>query len=402
MRFVDWAKIFDFSTADPPAYYLLGRGLLKVIGSSNRFLFTISILQAAVNTLALGWFALLFERRFQSPIVHASLILFLAFLPVRMIHSATLGTDWTTIPLFVLVLFCLDKLLSEKGLTVRNAAYLGLALALGVWSKYSFVALLPAVFVILAFFWWRGALNLKSVITICALSLVLPSALVLYSHRESSRVPGSMARNIWAHGEGVDMDYKDLFSVKVKDAELFKAPEAFKVEIALPHEHSYLGLSHYGIFTDPMNLFQDLPVELQQYSPYRAPNEKARRAWKTPVMVASMSLGVLWTLFALIGTPWALFRAGRNLWKVALEREDLSVLLGTAFFLLMFLPIPFVVAGARYGFWTPRLILPPLLCFSLAAFLFLEKKVVRGSRMIAFGVLFLVVIQCVIEIVMLA
>ena len=341
-RLIEWSRIFDFSTTSPPTYYLLGHGLFRLIGRNNGFPITLSIIQAAINTLALWWFFVYSERRFKSPVLHLALVFFLTFLPVRIIHAVAIGTDWMTVPVFVLVLFIFDKFSSEKGSTLKNAAYLGLGLTLGIWTKYSFMALLPAVFVIFVFLWWKRAWNLKRFVTICALSLVLPSALSLTSFWLSSRVHGYNTEKHWLpRGMAPDMNYKDLFLVKANDAQFFKAPEYFKREILAAHRHSYLGLSHLGIFTDPMNLFQVLTVP-QRIDSVLIPDQKMRRPWKTPVMVASMSLGVLWTLCALIGTPWALFQAIKNLWKDQLEREDAATLLGTAFFLLMFLPIPFV------------------------------------------------------------
>ncbi len=78
------------------------------------------------------------------------------------------------------------------------------------------------------------------------------------------------------------------------------------------------------------------------------------------------------------------------------------MLLGVAYFLLMFLPIPFVHGGALFGYWTPRLILPALLSFFLAAFLFIDMKIVRRSERIAYAVAFLVAVQCAIEAVILS
>jgi hypothetical protein len=69
--------------------------------------------------------------------------------------------------------------------------------------------------------------------------------------------------------------------------------------------------------------------------------------------------------------------------------------------LIVFLLIPFVHAGALFGYWTPRLILPALLSFFFAAFLFTNRKIVRGSTPIASTVLVLVLIKCAIEAVML-
>ena len=401
-RLTNWPKIFDFSTTSPPTYFLLGHGLFTLIGRHNGFPIALSIIQAAINTLALWWFFLYAERRFESPTIYLAMVLFLAFLPVRIIHATTLGTDCTTIPLFVLLLFSLDKFLSEKGSTLKNAAYLGLALTAAIGSKYSFMALLPAIFLILIALWRKRAWGFKRFVMICAIVLVVPSAFSLSTFWLSSRVHGYNTEKHWLpRGMSPDMNYKDLFLVKANDAQLFKAPEYFKKAILVAHRHSYLGLVHLGIFTDTMNLFQYLTVP-QRIDSILIPDQKARRPWKTPVMVASMSLGILWTLAALIGTPWALFRATRNLWNASLQREDTAILLGTAFFLLMFLTIPFVHGGAIFGYWTPRLILPSLLCFSLAAFLFVDRKIARRSRGVALVVLVLVAAQCAIETIMLA
>ena len=78
-----------------------------------------------------------------------------------------------------------------------------------------------------------------------------------------------------------------------------------------------------------------------------------------------------------------------------------TAILGIAFFLIVFLLIPFVHSGALFGYWTPRLILPALLSFYLAAFSFIDTKIVRGSTPLACTVLLLALIQCGIEAVML-
>jgi hypothetical protein len=211
-----------------------------------------------------------------------------------------------------------------------------------------------------------------------------------------------------------DLTYKDLFSVKAKDALLFEAPEYFKKEILEAHKHSYLALSHLGVFTDTMNLFQvfQLPPNLSDYLDENSAHDrsrvrrlvsdmKTRTPWKTSVMRASMLLGVLWTLLALVGTIWIAGRAIMDLCRDRLEREEAATLLGISYFSLMFLPLPFIYASVRFGYWTPRLILPSLLCFFWAAFLLVDKKIVRGLPQVADVVLALVLVQCGIEITML-
>jgi hypothetical protein len=402
LRLIDWSKVFDFAATNPPIYYLPGRPLFLLIGSSNAYPITVSVLQVVINLVALWCFFCYTQPCFGSAIVHSAFCLFLLFLPVRMIHAATLGPDSMTVPLFVLLLFVLDKFLLNGTSPLRSAALLGFTLSLSVWVKYSFIALIPTLFVVFIFLWAKRRWTIGRFLVICFLSLALPSTLAIYSFWASSRVHGYNTEKHWAKkGIPPDMTYKDLLWVKANDLRLFWAPEYFKREVLLPHRYSYLGLSHMGVFTDPMNLFQELSVP-QNIGKVLIPDQKTRRAWKTPVMSASMSLGIIWTASALIGTAWLLFAALCRLVKGDLEREQMTMLLGLAYFLLIFLPIPFVHGGALFGYWTPRLILPALLSFYFAGFLFIDREIVRRLHGIPYAVLVLVSIQCAIEAVMVA
>jgi DNA-binding beta-propeller fold protein YncE len=415
-RLLNWSKIFDFSTTSPPTYYLFGHALFLLIGRNAAFPITLSIIQATINALALWWFFIYTERRFSSPFIHLGLVFLLTFLPVRVIHATVLGTDWTTIPAFVLLLFCFDKFLRDETSTPLNATLFGLALALAVWLKYSFMALIPAVFLVVGGICIRRKWEPRRFLAICAMSLALPSALALHSFWASSRVHGYNTEKHWIPKGGVpgqpEMNYNDLLWVKSADLALFKAPEYWRSpehrapeywpeDIRVAHKHSYLGLSHMGVFTDTMNLFQVLPRS-QSIGRYLIPDFKVRRPWKTPVMQASVSLGALWTVLALIGTAWLVFRAAKDLYKGELEREDVLAFLGGAYFLLMFLPIPFTDQSAGKGYWTPRLILPPLLFFFCAGFLLIDRKIAGASKTIPCILLALAVTQSAIEIVMLA
>ena len=401
VRLVTWPQIFDFSTTSPPLYYLLGHWLFLITGSSNTFPITLSIVQSAINTLTLWWFFKVTAPRFRSHLIHLALVFFLTFLPVRVIHAATIGTDSMTVPLFVFVLSLVNRFLSEKTAGMKSAAFLGLGLALAVWTKYSFMALIPAVFLILLGIWAEQRWKFERFLAICILALLLPSGLALHSFWASSHVHGYNTEKHWlVKGEAPQMNYRDLLLVKTSDIQLFKAPEYFKYGIQRGHRYSYLGLVHLGIFTDTMNLFQVLTVP-QKFGAVLIPDQKARRPWKTPIMQAAMVLGVVWTVLVLIAVPWSLFRAFRDLLKRKLREEDVTAILGIAFFLIVFLLIPFVHYAGLFGYWTPRLILPALLSFYLAEFLFIDDKIVRGARAIAWAVLLLVFVQCGIEAVML-
>jgi hypothetical protein len=401
-RIIEWPKIFDFGATNPPLYYLLGHGLFRIIGSRNAFPITLSIIQAGVNAVALWWFFVYIERRFASPLVYLAFVGFLTFLPVRIIHAATIGTDCTTIPLFVLVLFLFDNFSSNETSNTRNAALLGLALGLAVFTKYSFMALLPVVLIAFTWMWRKRAWTLPRFASVCIVSLALPSAITAYSFWASSQVHGYNTEKHWErNGIPADMNYKDLLSVKADDVQLFRAPEYFQRTILAPHKHSYLGLSHLGVFSDTMNLFQDLSVP-QRFGSILIPDQKTRRPWKTSVMEVSILFGTVWTLLALVGTPWSSLRALGHLVKDKLEREDCAMLLGVAYFLLMFLPIPFVHGGALFGYWAPRLVLPAFLCFFLAGFLLIDQTLVKKFNKSGFLLLMLVAFQSATEIVLLS
>jgi hypothetical protein len=132
-RLLDPSKIFDSAATSPPTYYLLGHALVLLIGLNNAFPITLSITQVTINVLAIWWFFRYTERRFKSPLIHLGLVFFLAFLPVRIIHAATIGPDSMTIPLFVLILFLFDNFRTDETSTPQSAALLGLALGAAVW-----------------------------------------------------------------------------------------------------------------------------------------------------------------------------------------------------------------------------------------------------------------------------
>src|SRR5204863_5374683 len=174
--------------------------------------------------------------------------------------------------------------------TERNAALLGLGSALAVWTKYSFMAVIPAVFLFFIGIWAQRRWGWKRLFAICALSLVLPSALALHSFWASSRVHGYNTEKHWLPKGGAsgqpEMNYSDLLGVKSADLALFKAPEYWRSpdhrapqysheDLKVAHKHSYLGLSHMGVYTDTMNLFQFLPRS-QSIGRYLIPDFKVR------------------------------------------------------------------------------------------------------------------------------
>lgn len=61
-QLIEWSKVFDFSATNPPIYYLPGRPLFLLIGSSNAYPITLSVLQVAINLVALWYFFVIRDR----------------------------------------------------------------------------------------------------------------------------------------------------------------------------------------------------------------------------------------------------------------------------------------------------------------------------------------------------
>src|ERR1043166_2101376 len=180
-RLTQWPRLSFFVTPPPPIYYLLGYAVFRAVGSSNAFPITLSILQAVLNAAALWNFFRFVEQRFQSSLVHVSFVVFLALLPVQVIHATTIGTDCLTIPCFVLVLFLFDKFLNAETAVPRKAAVLGAGLGVTIFVKYSFIPLIPSIAGVLLVLWRKRRWLLTRFIALSLLTLLLPSALALYS-----------------------------------------------------------------------------------------------------------------------------------------------------------------------------------------------------------------------------
>lgn len=377
---LDWSKVVDWSASNPPVYYLLGHGLFVLLGRTLAFPITLSIFQAAINLVALWFFLRYIEDCFRSKTIHLAVAIFLTFLPVRMIHTVSVGADCTTIPMFVLVLFLLDDLLNADRNLLKRAGILGLALMLAIGCKYSFFALLPTVLLVLLAAYRKTPGKFAR---IAALALILPGAFAAFTFWASSQSHGWNTEIHWERkGIPPDMNYGDFLTVKPRDLELFRVPNYFKGRILGGHKYSYLALVHYGTFTDAMNLFQSFPNP-PAFKTTLIPDSKVRSPWKTPVMSASMILGVIWTLLAIAGAIWTSAVTIKNCIRGQLGRRDLLVLFGMAMFLVVFLPMRFVHGASIFGYWTPRLILPSVIYFFTAAFLLIDRKLVTRAAWIA-------------------
>ena len=103
--------------------------------------------------------------------------------------ATAISADAMTIPLFVLLLFLFDRLRLHPS-TFSNAAVLGLALAIAIFTKYSFMALIPAVLILLVFMAWNRHWKLSRFIAVAALALIVPSAVAGASFWASLRLHG--------------------------------------------------------------------------------------------------------------------------------------------------------------------------------------------------------------------
>src|SRR4029078_3688517 len=143
--------------------------------------------------------------------------------------------DATTIPLFVLILFLFERLRLQPATMFSKAAVLGLALTVAVFTKYSFMALIPALFVLFAFLSTNRQWKLSRFVAVAALALTLPSAVAAASFWASSRLHGYNTEKHWVKDVPADMNFQDLFFLSRADIQLFRAPELHNQFVLFPH-----------------------------------------------------------------------------------------------------------------------------------------------------------------------
>lgn len=374
----DWSVAFDFATGEqatnPPLYVLFAGLIYRLAGNS---LEAVGLATSVINAVALGCL-LVYVRPHISRYMWLGLAVVLAFVPFRVIHSTVISHDSLTFP-FLLALTWLiarDRDIAQPKARALNLAGITLTLSLAVFEKYSFIALVSVVALILLHNAQRRQ-QLSPRFGLVVLFIVLP-ALALYAALQlQTRAVGGYGANQWRDfNEPPTMTLDDVLLPKLADIRLLNAPKydeglgpngtSADMDLIVFHRYSYIGLLHLASFTDILNVFQNDPRPAIPGNRSDASQFRMSIAVKTSVPV---------TAVVLMGLAFFAAQIVRLYLGKSTERASIEALFLCSLATFGFVALGLTLVAAPYlsGYWLPRLVMAPLVGFFALGFVALDR-----------------------------
>ncbi len=404
---------WSYGVVDPPLFYFVETVIIKAIGNIH-MLEVSGIFHALINLGALAVFYRLAQHFIAGPVVRTALLVLVAFLPLRLIHTVVFAPDAVVLPLFFPLAWVLVLIVKEETTSAQRrwlaVAAAGL-LALGVLSKYVFLSSLIAVFLTVLQMARRRLVPWLEAVFLGLLSLALPAFTAWYLIDVHPDFAGDGAMQISLHQEQ-PMTFGDVFIVKTNDFHVLRAPpydEPVDVhmreqtngkpvvapgpyELLMDHQYSYVALNHLGVFTDVLNIFQYDPTD----NYYGQRNSRNQRLMALAVKTALPISICCYACMVALG----FFVVGMGTVAPRRSRPDLEAvwLLAFGWFSNLVVFQPFVPNAYAGGYWMPRLTIPGLLMFLLFTAYMLERFIGGRTRtVLAWLVLGYVVLQSAIQ-----
>ncbi len=377
---------FSYAYTNPPGIYALGHLVATVI--SKRFVYEITALILLVFNVSSLWllYGIVWRIIASRPIRWAAMLL-ATFVPFRVLHSIVYSGDAVTVPIFLIVVRQAIAMFDEDGGVIRRWVIIGAWATMGMFFKYTFVGLLPAL-ALIAFYQFRASghgRRRRAVAVAAVICLLVPSSTFWVQMRLSRRANGATVVSQWlAPGEPSQMSVADLLVLKPADRHLLKAPQYFQDGIYEPHKYSYPGLVHLAMFTDVLNYFQAKPRLSAHWDHHTQasdglPRTRVSTIWSPIAVTAALPfsaaalLGAVW--FSLASLAWLLTKRR----GVIMPLAALS-LLASGFYAPIILNITRVKGAYTCGYWLPRLVMPSLLSFLILGFVMIERAIAALPR----------------------
>ena len=387
----------DPTRPEPPLAYLMAALVVKLTGGVH-YLEVIALLDVALNVIGLIVFYRLLRLVVQDRLIRIACFLFVAFLPVFMIHEVVLATDALCVPIAAVIYYFLIKVGRERNeaLIASYLAVISCALLIGTVIKFTFVSQGFAVLIALAIYVWTHRLRKEQItkgFVVIALLTCLGAALVLRSRASIE----------FTSTTGAEMALSDMLLLHRHDPHILSAPPydqladlrdgtpvSFPYELLRQHRYSYAALVHLGLFTDIMNIYQYDPTD-NYFGPRSRSNEKRMRiAVKTSL------------LFSLAGLALTAIMIAKAFYGSIIQRRSeyaewaALAICGLGWFLNIFVFLPTVQAYVG-GYWSPRLILPALLCFTMLCAITIDRLIVNKPKAWGQAILAVVVFQSLLQ-----
>lgn len=357
-----------------PAMFWLAAFVHWATGSASYIAVT-SFFFAVASTVALYVWWLLAKATIGEATLRVAAMLTLSFLPVRLIHSVVYAGDAVVVLPFTLVVWFSYELFraTDRHKQRRLAVALSAALVAGIFSKFTTASAVP-IELLLLLVCSRNFRAHKDLVATLVLIVIVPACLAVFYQHVYSHLPDTDGRRIfWGH----DMSWRSLLMLRAADVDVLKAP--LYLDVLASNQHSYPGLLHYSIFTDPLNIFQYDPSDS-----YFGVRPKAYQhlmtfavRWAVPLSLVMIGAAAAYSVRAIF-----YLRALREGFVDRRLPTLLVLFLSLAFFANIAVVLPFVQRAYYFGYWTSRLVLPALLGFGLLAFALLDARLRwRGARL---------------------
>ncbi len=309
------------------------------------------------------------RRVIGTPVLRVAGIALIAFLPMTVITTVVYAADTAVSLPFILagwaLMVCLEQAVERRA--AGFAALAGLAFAIGNLTKATFLGLPAAVAIVMLLLWRSRRLSWRRAGVITVLTLAAPGLVGLWINQKAKRetAGGGTVHTFNWKGTG-EMTFRSLLLVKDSDRRILDAPEYLTTAkretgdyypLLLENNYSYPALLHLGVFSDVLN-FANNSVTPRP--------EPARSAAKL-----SVRLGLAFTLPALIAVLVLILRTSVALAVPRLMPSTPALIwsvLALAWYLPIFLTLPFVAHVYVMGYWLPRLVMPSIWIFLLMPF----------------------------------
>jgi hypothetical protein len=323
----------------------------------------------------------------------------LAFLPSIVVTTTVFAPDAFTLLPFALALWALLRAVevSDRRQLFGFSALCAVALVVGNFVKFTFLLLPVALSIVLLLLGSvRGRAELKRYGAVALVALVPPLMVGGWLHAKArSALQDQPARHSFNWKGTGEMTVRSVILPRWADRELIRdaptywepndQPEAGSLRLLQHNRYSFPGLFHLGVFSDVL----DYAHNAGEYEGGRRPEPQKRWA------KISVRLGIVFSLLAIgavVVTALRVILSVRNRSELPPDAVMMWAVAGATWFVPLVVQLPFVHHAYDWGYWLPRLFLPPIWAAGLLMLAWMDASLPR-VRLVRHGVALLMCFQ---------
>lgn len=393
---------FAMDDTTRPLQYWIG-GACKILTQGKYTYEAAAAFATLCAAVALGLLHDVSRRFIRDTRLRLAALIFVAFLPATLVTAVVYAADTFALLPFALSAWSLVRSIesANKCCAVGYALLTGVTLGIGCLTKLTFAILPLAVLGLLFAMAWSRLLSSREAIIICLCSVLTPLLVTVLAQFANDRYLGGVHPRhvIEMHPTG-EMTWRSLLCLKRSDTRIFQAPTYWDTAIVKDRtvvpliEHngfSYLALLHLAVFTDVLDYLHRGGFDRTKPRPQV---NQALARWSVRTGLAFSLVIVLGTL-AFYGEATVVFMLRQTLPYPALV---VWAAFSFAWYLPLFLVLPYVHAAYEWGYWLPRLTLPALWGFSLITFAMIDRWLDAKNERLVQGVVLITLLQTALQV----